>query len=121
MRSASPCLATLQPLPTAPQLLPATSTQPTLDNGGVPYKFTLQGFIQWCMKRMSADNLQKKFIEEMTGLFLGLMPPREFLDEPMKLKSLRKVYTKAPPKVDLSDVPFKRVEKDMYEPLVRLF
>ncbi|CAL1708974.1 unnamed protein product [Somion occarium] len=52
-------------------------------------------------------------IEEMTGLFIGPMPPHNFIDALMRLKK----KLKAAPKVDFSEVPFTGVEKDMYEPL----
>ncbi|CAL1712411.1 unnamed protein product [Somion occarium] len=51
----------------------------------------------------------------MAGLFVGTMPPRGCLVDFLRIKSLEKLKTS--PKVDLSGVPFKKVEKDMYEPL----
>ncbi|CAL1708971.1 unnamed protein product [Somion occarium] len=51
----------------------------------------------------------------MAGLFVGTMPPRDFLVDFLKMKSLEKLKTSL--EVDLSGVPFKKVEKDMYEPL----
>ncbi|CAL1712413.1 unnamed protein product [Somion occarium] len=51
----------------------------------------------------------------MTGLFVGPVPPRDFLLDFLKLKSLQK--PKARLKVDFSQVPSVGVERDTYEPI----
>ncbi|CAL1712414.1 unnamed protein product [Somion occarium] len=92
---------------------PPANPEPPPDDEGTPYKFTLQGWIQWCNKYIYYDDLREMLIEEMTGLFVGPMPPHNFIDALMRLKK----KLKAAPKVDFSEVPFTGVEKDMYEPL----
>ncbi|CAL1708972.1 unnamed protein product [Somion occarium] len=49
----------------------------------------------------------------MTGVFVGPIPPRDFLLDFLRLKSLQK--PEAQLKIDFSEVPFEGVQTDMYD------
>ncbi|CAL1708843.1 unnamed protein product [Somion occarium] len=53
----------------------------------------------------------------MIGLFVGPMPPRGFLEAFMRLKILRKLNPEDLPEVDFSEIPLKKLEVEMYQPL----
>ncbi|KAK7682789.1 hypothetical protein QCA50_014173 [Cerrena zonata] len=90
----------------------SAAAEDPLPRPGTPCKLVCHGLTRWAHQLIENAELRKLQVSEMTGNFIGPMPPREFLKEFMQMDDFEPA-----PKVDFTSVPYEGLERGMYQEL----